>query len=85
MRCHPQENVQSPSNLLPVGVSQRDMTDRQRDSTAKFLYDMAKGVGLIAVVGGLVGGQASPSGVALGLLVMGMLFTGAYWLEGRGR
>ena len=61
------------------------MTDRQRDSTAKFLYDMAKGVGLIAVVGGLVGGQASPSGVALGLLVMGMLFTGAYWLEGRGR
>jgi len=33
------------------------MTDRQRDSTAKFLYDMAKGVGLIAVVGGMVSGQ----------------------------
>jgi hypothetical protein len=26
------------------------MTDRQRDSAAKFLYDMAKGIGLIAVV-----------------------------------
>jgi hypothetical protein len=27
------------------------MTDRQRDSSVKFLYDLAKGVGLIALVG----------------------------------
>jgi len=35
------------------------MTARQLESAAKFLYDMAKGVGLIAVVGGLVSGPAS--------------------------
>ena len=35
------------------------MSSRQRESTAKFLYDMAKGIGLIAVVGGMVSGQVS--------------------------
>src|SRR5437899_8117266 len=34
-----------------------------RESTAKFLYDMAKGIGLIVVVGGLVGGQVNWWGV----------------------
>lgn len=60
------------------------MTDRQRDSSAKFLYDLAKGVGLIAVVGGSVGGQASATSVIVGLLGMAILFFGAYWFEGRG-
>ena len=60
------------------------MTDRQRDSTAKFLYDMAKGVGLIAVVGGMVSGQANLQGVTLGFVTMLFLFAMAYWLEGRG-
>ena len=41
------------------------MTDKQRDSTAKFLYDMAKGIGLIAVVGGMVSGQVSWRSVML--------------------
>lgn len=59
------------------------MTDRQRDSTAKFLYDMAKGVGLIAVVGALVSGQATASSVVLAVVGMMGLFFGAYWLEGR--
>jgi len=60
------------------------MTDRQRDSTAKFLYDMAKGVGLIAVVGGMVSGQASFRSVIVGVVAMVVLFLGAYRLEGRG-
>ena len=60
------------------------MTDRQRDSTAKFLYDMAKGVGLIAVVGGLVSGQGTGTSVIVGLGGMGFLFFCAFWLEGRG-
>jgi hypothetical protein len=46
------------------------MTDRQRDSAAKFLYDMAKGIGLIAVVGGMASGQATGSSVILGFVVM---------------
>ena len=59
------------------------MTDRQRDSTAKFLYDMAKGVGLIAVVGGMVSGQAGFRSVIVGVAAMVVLFLGAYRLEGR--
>jgi len=60
------------------------MTDRQRESAAKFLYDMAKGIGLIAVVGGLVSGQASGTSVILGLVVMAELFLFAQWLDGQG-
>ncbi len=60
------------------------MNDQQRESTAKFLYDMAKGVGLIAVVGGMVSGQANWWGVIVGLLATLIFFLSAYWLEGRG-
>jgi hypothetical protein len=59
------------------------MTDRQLESAEKFLYDMAKGVGLIAVVGGLVGGQASGSSVILGLVGMGALYLAAFRFDGR--
>ncbi len=51
------------------------MTDRQGVSTDEFLHDMAKGVGLIAVVGGLVSGQASSSVVAWGFVTMLFLAT----------
>jgi hypothetical protein len=61
------------------------MTDRQRDSTAKFLYDMAKGVGLITVVGGIASGQASGSSVVFGVIGMMGLFAAAYLLDGRGK
>src|SRR5712692_165024 len=49
---------------------------------AKFLYDMAKGIGLIVVVGGLVGGQVNWWGVSFGLFTMSGLFCIAYWLDG---
>lgn len=58
------------------------MSNRQRESTAKFLYDMAKGIGLIVVVGGLVGGQANWWNVIMGLIVTVTFFLIAYWLEG---
>ncbi|HEX9285302.1 MAG TPA: hypothetical protein VF879_06495 [Nitrospirales bacterium] len=60
------------------------MNDQQRESTAKFLYDMAKGVGLIAVVSGVVSGQTSWWNVIMGSVSMSSLFLLAYWLEGRG-
>jgi hypothetical protein len=60
------------------------MNDQQRESTAKFLYDMAKGVGLIAVVGGMAGGQTNLRSVMLGSTAMVVLFFSAYWLERRG-
>jgi len=59
------------------------MSNRQRESTAKFLYDMAKGIGLIAVVGGLVIGQASWWSAIMGLIGTITFFLIAYWLEGR--
>ncbi len=59
------------------------MSNRQRESTAKFLYDMAKGIGLIAVVGGLVSGQASWWSAIMGLIGTITFFLIAYWLEGR--
>jgi hypothetical protein len=59
------------------------MNSRQRESTAKFLYDMAKGIGLIVVVGGLVGGQANWWGAIMGLVGTITFFLIAYWLEGR--
>ena len=43
---------------------------------------MAKGIGLIAVVGGLVSGQVNWWGVLLGVFVMSGLFFIAYWLDG---
>ena len=57
------------------------MNDQQRESTAKFLYDMAKGVGLIAVVGGLASGQATIRSVISGLLGMSVFFLAAFWFE----
>ncbi len=60
------------------------MNDQQRESTAKFLYDMAKGVGLIAVVGGMASGQTNWRSVIVGLLATLIFFLSAYWLEGRG-
>lgn len=60
------------------------MTNRQRDSAAEFLYDVAKGIGLIAVVGGLVGGRATGTSVIVGFIAMVALFFISYWLEGRG-
>ena len=59
------------------------MNHRQRESTAKFLYDMAKGIGLIAVVGGLVSGQATWLSAIMGLIGTMTFFLIAYWLEGR--
>ena len=60
------------------------MTQQQRESTAKYLYDFSKGVGLIAIVGGLVGGQATATSAIVGSIGMIILFLTAYWLEGRG-
>ena len=58
------------------------MTDRQRENLAKYLHDMSKGVALIAVVGSLVGGQATVVNAILGLVVAGMFLLIGYWLDG---
>ena len=59
------------------------MNSRQRESTAKFLYDLAKGLALLTVVSPWVTGQGSWITIVLGTVGTGTLFTAAYWLEGR--
>lgn len=58
------------------------MTHRQRDSTAKYLYDLSKGIGLITVVGPWVTGQGSWLTILIGFTATALLFLWAYWLEG---
>lgn len=58
------------------------MTGKQRESTAKFLYDLSKGVALLTVVSPWVTNQGSWITVVLGLAGAGLLFAWAYWLEG---
>lgn len=58
------------------------VTRKQRESTAKFLYDIAKGVALLTVVSPWVTGQGSWVTVVLGVVGAIGLFLWAYWLEG---
>jgi hypothetical protein len=55
---------------------------RQRESTAKFLYDLAKAVALLTVVSPWITGQGSWITIVLGAVGTGTLFAMAYWLEG---
>jgi hypothetical protein len=58
------------------------MNSRQRESAAKFLYDLAKGIALITVVSPWVTGQHSWLLAVLGLLAACAFYFWAYWLEG---
>lgn len=37
------------------------MNDQQRDSTAKYMYDLSKGIALLAVVRPILEGEIGPS------------------------
>lgn len=58
------------------------MNERQRDSVAKFLYDLAKGVLLLTVVSPWVTGQASWLLMVFGSIWGLSFFSWAFWLEG---
>lgn len=58
------------------------MRPRQRDSTAKYLYDLSKGVALLTVVSPWVTSQGSWITILLGAAGTVLLFLWAYWLEG---
>ena len=57
------------------------MNSRQRESTAKFLYDLAKGLALLIVVSPWVTGHGSLLTIVAGAVGTGTLFAWAYWLE----
>jgi len=58
------------------------MNVRQRENSAKFLYDIAKGVLLLTVVSPAVTGQATWLVTLFGILWTFTLFAWAYWLDG---
>lgn len=66
---------------LVLGFTHVQMNDRQRESAAKFLYDIAKGVALIAVVSPWVTGHLSWLTLFLGGLTAVVFFCWAFWLE----
>ena len=59
------------------------MTKKQRESSAKYLYDLSKGNMLLTVVGPLVTKQASWSDAAWGIAGTLLLFAWAFRLEGK--
>ena len=61
---------------------QPSVTRKQRESTAKFLYDIAKGVAVLTVISPWVTGQGSWITMVLGVAGTIGLFLWAYWLEG---
>lgn len=58
------------------------MNVRQCESTAKFLYDVAKGTALLTVVSPWVTGQGSVFAMLFGAIATLGLFFWAFWLEG---
>ena len=58
------------------------MTKKQRESTAKYLYDISKGTALLAVVGNVIQGKWEIPSIFLGIATSILFFIGAYLLEG---
>ena len=58
------------------------MTKKQRESTTRYLYDISKGIALLAVIGNLVQGKWELPSIFLGIATSVLFFIGAYTLEG---
>lgn len=58
------------------------MNDKQRENTAKYLYDISKGIILLAVIGNIVQGMWDIVSLVLGIITSAILFISAYILEG---
>ena len=68
--------------ILSLRVIMWSMTKKQRESTAKYLYDISKGIALLAVIGNLVQGKWELPSIFLGIATSILFFIGAYILEG---
>jgi len=58
------------------------MNRKQKGSTAKYLYDISKGIALLAIIGNMVQGKWYIPTLIFGLLGAIAFFIGAYILEG---
>jgi hypothetical protein len=58
------------------------MTQKQKESTAKYLYDISKGIALLAVVDNIVRGKWDVPTLIFGIAGALVIFIGGYTLEG---
>lgn len=58
------------------------MNKKQRENTAKYLYDISKGVALVAVIGNIVKDQWDISNMIIGLLAAIGFFIWGYVIDG---
>ena len=65
-------------------LSCKRMTKKQRESTAKYLYDISKGIALLAIVGDFVKEKHNILIIISGLIATVVFFVWAYTLEGEG-
>ena len=59
----------------------KSMTKKQRESTAKYLYDISKGIALLTVVGNFTKDKWDIPVIILGFLATIIFFLWAYSLE----
>ena len=58
------------------------MNKKRRENTAKYLYDISKGIALVAVVGNIVKDQWNISNLIIGLLAAIGFFIWSYVIDG---
>lgn len=58
------------------------MNENQRKSTAKYLYDISKGIALLAIIGNLLKEKWDIPAIGFGSLAAILTFIGAFLLEG---
>lgn len=59
----------------------KSMTKKQRESTAKYLYDISKGIALLTVVGNFVKEKLDIPVIVSGIIATLIVFFWAYSLE----
>ena len=58
------------------------MNNKQKESTAKYLYDISKGVALLAVIGDFIKEKHNALIIISGIIAALIFFIWAYLLEG---
>ncbi|MBW1677099.1 MAG: hypothetical protein JRJ79_10955 [Deltaproteobacteria bacterium] len=58
------------------------MNKKQRENTAKYLYDISKGIALVAIVGNIVKSQWNISNLIIGLFAAAGFFIWGYVVDG---
>ncbi|MCK4389090.1 MAG: hypothetical protein KAV83_02475 [Desulfobacterales bacterium] len=58
------------------------MNEKQRQNTAKYLYDISKGIALVAIVGNIVKDQWNIPNLIIGLFAATGFFIWGYVIDG---